>query len=287
MSYEEFIVYFKNMITEKAAEGENPKFEFDAIRKVNGMKECMLINTNSENIKKTIYFDDIYKDYSRCANMDTVYENVMDAIEEDSSYIDTDEIISIIEDINSVREKITFFVINAAYNTDFLRSLPHRHYLDLAIVYKFSLFKRGEVIGKVMITNEMIKNWGITEEDLYEISLQNTEKLFPTVIKSIRPDFKIVTNSNSINGASAILNKEMFRDMAEEIEDNLYIVPSSVHELIILKASNHTPKEVRGVIYNVNTDILNVEDLLSYNLYVYDKEKDAISICVEEGFNYS
>ncbi len=120
---------------------------------------------------------------------------------------------------------------------------------------------------------------------------ENTEKIFPPVMRKIQsvlpvhiieeeiPLF-VMSNGDYMNGASVILYKDILREFADCMEHNLYILPSSIHEVIILLDDEYAkdPEELARMVRETNRIVVDREEILSDHVYYYDREKDEIRI---------
>lgn len=91
----------------------------------------------------------------------------------------------------------------------------------------------------------------------------------------------VLTNRERIFGASAMLYSDKVRKLAEELNTDLLILPSSVHEVLLLpddKAQNYD--FYRQMVSEVNRTQVDPEEVLSFNLYRYDREKAEIEAIV-------
>ena len=76
-----------------------------------------------------------------------------------------------------------------------------------------------------------------------------------------------------------MLYPEVLKDGLEVLGDSFYIIPSSIHEVLLLKVDQrNTPKELAEFIKATNDNVLDKDDILSYKLYFYDKESKEVSI---------
>ncbi len=89
----------------------------------------------------------------------------------------------------------------------------------------------------------------------------------------------VLTNSRGINGASCILYREVIHEFAHDLNSNLYIIPSSIHEVAIVKDDGYISKEeLIDMVIGVNELEVDQEDYLSNNVYYYDRNKDMITL---------
>ena len=73
--------------------------------------------------------------------------------------------------------------------------------------------------------------------------------------------------------------KEMISGFAEEKGRSLYIIPSSIHELLIYPDfGDVSPAELSGYVKEVNRTQVQPQDRLSDHIYYYDRQTDEIRI---------
>ena len=87
----------------------------------------------------------------------------------------------------------------------------------------------------------------------------------------------VLTNNNSQLGAAVILYDGVLKDIAKG--EDLVILPSSIHEVLILKAKqNDSPAELKAMVQDVNATQVALEERLSDNVYKYNAKLDKIEI---------
>lgn len=211
-------------------------------------------------------------------------------------------------DYKDVRGSIVYKLINTDKNRELLEDLPHMEFLDLSIV--FQCLMENEEIGTatILIHNAHLKLWGVSVEELYRAAEENTPKLRGYEIKSMKEmlceimqrektDKKsdcgvfmedlesgipmyVLSNRHKTDGAVCILYPNLLKDFSYALGSGFYIIPSSVHEVLLLPAENtDNREEFREIIREVNDTQLMEEEILSYSLYHYDAEADEVRIC--------
>ncbi len=89
----------------------------------------------------------------------------------------------------------------------------------------------------------------------------------------------VLSNCDRVFGASAMLYSGAMKRLAGELDRNLIILPSSVHEVILVPDDGITEKEFyREMVREVNDTQVEPEERLSYNVYYYDRVLGKISI---------
>lgn len=206
-------------------------------------------------------------------------------------------------DYKDVRSSIVYKLINTDKNRELLEDLPHMEFLDLSIV--FQCLVENEEIGTatILIHNAHLKLWGVSVEELYRTAEENTPKLRGYEIKSMKEmlceimqrksdcgvfmedlesgiPMYVLSNMHRIDGAACILYQNLLKDFSYALGSVFYIIPSSVHEVLLLPAENtDNCEEFRKIIREVNDTQLMEEEILSYSLYHYNAEADVVRIC--------
>ena len=89
----------------------------------------------------------------------------------------------------------------------------------------------------------------------------------------------VLSNKNRLFGASCILYPELIQDFAQAVGSDLYIIPSSVHEVLLLPThGTEESEDIKRMVQEVNDTQVETEDVLSYSVYFFDKEKKSLSI---------
>ena len=87
----------------------------------------------------------------------------------------------------------------------------------------------------------------------------------------------VLSNKSRVEGAACILYPELIKDFSNVIGSSLYIIPSSIHEVLLLPSDNLDECDaIKGMIKEINDSQVKIEEVLSYSLYFYDKQKRKI-----------
>ena len=212
--------------------------------------------------------------------------------------------VSFFKDFEKIRSKIVFKLVNYEKNRDLLRGIPHIPYLDLAIVFLCFLDSQFGQNATILITNEHMKLWKVQDRELYEIAILNTPCLLPeefctmeTLIENLLditdfpnsselknnllPDkngsMYVLSNHSKLFGASCILYQNLLKKISEHFSSSLYILPSSIHEVIIIPSNDCSSlSQFTQMVQEVNETQLSAEEILSDHAYYYDGTKKAI-----------
>ncbi len=302
MTKEEFVKEMRDRIQEEMGDGYEVKIQ--NVTKNNGVKLTgLMVNDPSKNIAPTIYLDSMYEDVARgdrsldeCVAAAT--SNVRNGMPQ--AKIDME----FFKDWEQVKDKICFRLVNADANKALLSQVPHEGFKDLAVTF-FYPFEHEEIgKGSILIRNEHAEGWGVTEKDLMEVAKVNTPKVFPPrclpmeellfEMMSHTPEgcvelperpfqeeafpMHVLTNGDRTYGAGVMMYDEYLAKVAEAAGCDLYVIPSSVHELIVLpKDGSMKGEALRDMVREVNETQVDAQDRLSYNVYEYDRQTHVLS----------
>lgn len=273
--------------------GDKAEVKRQSVIKNNGLKkEGLLVRMEGSNCAPTIYLDDFYEAFINGSAFDNIVSDICTLMEK--HVINENVNIDFFKDFDKVSPYICFRLVSGEKNEDDLENLPHRFVNNLAVTYFVSLEAHG-IEGTITIRNEHAKFWGVSEEDLYEMAMDNTPRLYPADIIPIfdvvegmmtkmgaidsgiedwmqeDPGLYVASNERKIKGASVILYPGLLEEVYESLGCGFYIIPSSVHEVIFMKDNNTMDKDtIEYIIRSVNNDCIREEDFLSNNVYYYD-----------------
>ena len=206
---------------------------------------------------------------------------------------------------DSVRKGIVYKLINTEKNRELLKDIPYIEFMDLSIVFQYKLSQEGAGTASILVHNVHLKLWDVTKEDLYRAAEENTQKLLPYEIKSMaevlcdimkseNPEgydhekemeqfsdsvpMYVLSNRNRVEGAACMLYPDLLKEFSDKADSSFYIIPSSIHELLLLPVENDgESEEIKSMIKEVNDTQVSEEEILSYSLYYYDKEEGKIT----------
>lgn len=241
------------------------------------------------NVSPTIYLNDFYGEYRNgTATLGTITDNVMDKYERNkvSKSIDMNDFLN----YESAKHRIVYKLISTERNRALLEDIPHVPFHDLSIVFEYLVSQEGIGCASILIRNACMKIWDVDTEELYRTASVNTPVLRKYVLKNMSEvlrevagvmDFEVqcdsfpmyvLSNESGIQGAACILYPDLLRDFAMASQSDLFILPSSVHETVILpNADPADSEEIKEMIWEVNETAVGAEDVLSDNLYIYER----------------
>lgn len=193
---------------------------------------------------------------------------------------------------------VVYRIINRAYNEELLKTVPYSPLdNDLVKIFYINALQSDTFTGIMTITDSIMDALGLTLAELEEYSEENTPNLLKPSLQTMEnmlssffgeyEDSKtetsmwVLTNQSKMYGASTIFYDGLMESISELLDSDLYIIPSSLHEVIIMKAPLTMFEDyMRGQIRFINSDAnaLGREDVLSNNLYYYKRHSNQISV---------
>ena len=293
MTYENFREEFINRIKSYLPpEYEFWKSDLHTVHKVN----CTLdgfslipVQTHPERSAYPVfYIQDLFAMYESGVDLDSVLTLVADMIV--NLPVPT-ELQDMGVDISEVKESIVVQLINCERNQELLREHPHRNFMDLAAVYRLLTFNEERGWSGMLVTNSLMKEWNMTEEDLYEIAWKNTPELLPfqlktsgrifqsgVVLEENQNRFCILTNEHLMYGAATMLYTDVLEMAAAQLGGSYLILPGSMHELYLTRESCESASSWKEAVYLANRELVELQDILSDNVYYYDCMKKTINV---------
>ena len=196
------------------------------------------------------------------------------------------------EVLKKIAKKSLFVkLVNTERNESLVEQSISKEFLDLSAVVRVVLKMDKEGMASMALSKGDAEILGMTEEEIYAAALANTLRLFPPklmnlgryVEMSIGAELPlgedevttyILTNQKEVDGAIYFMSPEVVGAIAEALEDDLYILPSSVNEVLLVRASELEDgvDKLKEMVRDANETVVAENDILSYNVYHYDKE---------------
>ena len=298
MEYKEFVEYIKMNAGYIAGEGGN--ITINHVIKNNGCEmDGLVIMEKGKDIAPTIYLDSFYELYTNGENIKNIIRQIEVIYEQNKNNVTFD--VNILKHFDTIKDKIVYKVVNYRSNEKLLEQVPHKRILDLAVVFYCLLDNEYGRSATALIYNNNLKNWNVTIDDVYKAALKNTPDLLHSKISSmaalfekcgvnvdgeevdlkdyVPSDMYVLTNESKLNGAACILYENVLYDFAQKLGADLYILPSSVHEVILLpKLSMFEKDELVNMVKEVNTEGVAADEVLSYHVYEYNRTERLITM---------
>ena len=213
------------------------------------------------------------------------------------------EIIRGIRGYGKCRDRLYFRLINTEKNRGLLEKTPHIEIMDLSMVCYVLMENTEKGLTSILVTGRLVGHWGVPAGEIMAQAVRNAPKILPIKVGNVlsilkeasmaedtwpagedeKKGFFMMTNIHGLNGFGAVLYGKALKDFAELMGDNVYVIPSSIHEALLLPAGGGPSEdELRYMVRTVN-ETLEGKDILSDNVYFYDRQKNELRVTGKEG----
>ena len=212
-----------------------------------------------------------------------------------------------ITEYETAKDKLFIRVSSAEKNEEMLQNVPHQMREDLAITYHLAISIDDIGVGSTMITNDILKRYGISEEQLHADAMENSPNVRPVQVmimgsmieqlmgmgpETIMRDepvqniaeiiskgmgmerevpMFIITNPQTVDGAGVIFYPEVMDQIGEGFQGNFFILPSSTHETLVIPDNGAFDYQVlEDMVQTINENEVAPEERLSDHVYHYD-----------------
>lgn len=274
--------------------GEDYTLRLHQVKKNNRhILDGIIIQKTNCNIAPTIYLNSYYEKYQCGVPYLEIIEHIKNtyAAHAPSQNIELD----FFTDFEQVKGHICMKLIHTDRNKELLAEIPYIPFLDLSIVFYYYITLAPFQNASILIHNNHMEMWKTNEAELLKLAQENTPVLLPyyyddifSMISSLS-DYSIdipiddvplhvLTNSEKLYGATAILYPNVLSSIAARLNQNLIIIPSSIHEVLLIPTDMDEDKEnLNELIHEVNTTQLLPDEILSDHTYYYNRITGIIS----------
>lgn len=256
--------------------------------KNNGSKVGYALTSKAGNAAPVVYYDDIAPFWESNQDIIEYLENVFQKYK--IGYINLEKYCT--------REYITSHVKPRLVSSKNLKmvqehGIVYEEFLDMLILYYVEIeeMSEDEGVASATIKHEMLEQTGITLQELKEHADTNLkedyriESLEYIISRTLGKDWNeedteneipmwVVTNSKGVQGAATILSKEILTEIGKNFDSGAFaIIPSSVHECIVVSEGKIDSIRLRRMVYEVNRTELQADDILTDSVYLYKNGK--------------
>lgn len=171
-----------------------------------------------------------------------------------------------------MKAKIIPTLVNTAANTEMLIGIPERRILDLSVVYRI-IEEDEDGFSAALMTEEILTEMKMSFEEMEAIAAENFKREYKALIFELTETFKVITNRDRLFGATGLLYEELLAEAAASFGGDFYILPASVHELMLVPDGTLTVAELTEILREGNERIASAEEFLSDNIYRYSDGK--------------
>ncbi|MBQ2885841.1 MAG: hypothetical protein IJE43_19120 [Alphaproteobacteria bacterium] len=229
----------------------------------------------------------------------SVIDEVIQGLEVEIKNVSDLDITSDIMDFNRIKYRLAF-TVTSKNNLNILQDIPHLEYLDMYVYFYVLVNKCKDKIVRVDVSTRMLKVWGVDINKVMYHAVQNMGRLLPlsfTVMQSDtefeseflalgvspkhRSNIYVLSNQYKVHGMSSLLYPDALKSIAERLNDDLIIVPVSIHLCFVLEARYYEDYSVYEQLSNLMETIKLLEskdEYVSDNVYIYEKSINKLSI---------
>jgi len=297
---QEYIAFLEDIIerTEHFFEGKVTGEVFTTIKNNNVPVTGVILKSTTSNIAPSFYLEKQFMQWmqGKCTMDETVEElcRIYQKEVEKSAHLIQD----IQWDWEKFRERVFPRLINRERNEAALSNLPYQEFLDLALVYYYAIPISEGVMGSMLVTQEHLTLLNVTSEELHRVALENYQAVSPVKFSSMadvllnlgrrfgitegllreKSSFLyVLTNSTGMHGAVSMFFSEELRWFAKQLKSNFFILPSSVHEVILVpEFDNVSIAYFSDMVREINETQVDATEVLSDSVYYYDRNTEAL-----------
>lgn len=297
---------FKNMVLAKVKEavGSDMEVRLEEVVKNNDTHlTSILIGGKEENIFPNIYLNNYFNKYeSGDIGLEEIVQDILCIYKECCKKNEIDRtVVDQFKDPSYVKRNVVLQLVNKKNNEEYLKNVLFKDFLDLAVILKVVLMRSVNGRATVTVGPNIFSLWNMTEEELFAAAYENTRRMFTPKVQSMVDIMKImmpydlsqeqedemretlplyvVTNDDMLNGSNAMLYPEVLERHAVSRNSDLLILPSSVHEILVMDYNeNESLENFADMIQMINTTEVDDQDVLSDHPYFYKKGSMKITI---------
>jgi hypothetical protein len=291
MDYERFKEGFQDALkAELAVRGADVELTARRVDKMNDSYDAITVRPVDSSIGVNISVEKAFAAYENGTPIPEIAEHFADAVEKgfrESPQVDLESL----SDYEQMKSKLSMEVVSAEKNAELLESVPHERMEDMAVVYRFVLDQTDSGNGTILVTNQLLDQYGITKEQLRADAMENApeirpseirgmsevmSELAPGMIPEVAPEDEqmfVATVPDKIHGAGVIAYPNFMEDAAQKMGGDFFVLPSSIHEVLLVKDNGQmTAKELENMVKEVNATQVEPADQLTDHVYHYDSQ---------------
>ena len=271
------------------------------IEKINRTKDGLTLfdptRDEGRHVSPTVYVDDAYREYLECDDFELVLTGMakvmVDGFKFSKNIMPNDA-------LENSEKNIVFQLINTEKNRELLKNIPHRDYEDLSVIYRWVVGIDEDGAKTSIVNNALAEKFGLNEDALFELAMKGTKEQLEPYVRSMAEVMRdlmrkdgmdedlleemfplemeegmmyVISNKRNMFGATGILFDDILQEASELVKGDFYILPSSLHECLVVPVSLAGPEELVNMVQDVNAHEVREEEQLSDHIYFYDSKK--------------
>ena len=250
------------------------------------------LKPNGSPVAATLNLDAVY---NQMIKQDKSFQEVADSLISHATdiLVDMPKIdVNSLTNYDQMKNTLVVQVIPTDRNADMLANIPHKDIEDISLVYRMQIEQNENGTSSVLVTNAMLENYGITQEQLHQDAMDAAVINNPATFRSMNevlselmgmpmdmmppmdgPQLFVASVEGSLNGAGVIAYPDFMEQVADQVGGDFFILPSSVHEVLVVPDDGSIDRcDLENMVREVNASEVELKDQLSDNVYHYDSQ---------------
>ena len=270
-----------------AARGVNAEFTTRRVEKLNDSYDAITVTPVGSVIGVNISVEkalDAYNNGTPIYSITERYANVIEKGLAEKPEVDLEAL----SDYEQLKSKLFVEVVPTEENSKLLEKVPHDEIEDMAVVYRILVDHADSGNSTILITNQMMEQYGISKEQLRADALENAPKIRPAEVKGmsevmrelapgmvpeVAPEDEqmfVASVPDKIHGAGIMAYPGFFESSAEKLGGDFFVLPSSIHEVLLVPDDgSKTAEDLLSMVKEVNATQVAPADKLTDSVYHY------------------
>lgn len=271
------------------------RVEIKRVTKNNGVIYTgITVCSEDERVYPTMYLEPFFEEAGEGGLTDELIDRMCSVYE--SRRVGNTLSLEHLRDYKSVRDRLRCKLINYSANAERLSEIPHRRFMDLAIV-PYCIITESELNRRLpgeasfVVTYGNLKLWDVAQDTVLNDSVNNTlreehpcitgmydmlRRLNPGLVEAAGDEIRscpmYVMTTDGSNGAVSMIYEDRLKEFCDSINSDIYIIPSSVNEVILVPYEDDASEEmINEMIREINDTQLDPVDVLSDHVYYFDR----------------
>lgn len=294
MNYQQFIEEVERRVKEKIKGNETITVYIHTAVKNNGKeRKGITVSEKGIHISPTIYLEEYFQQFQEGKPIEKIVEKILQFYEEVKCSHPCEE--SLLQNYEELKGKFACKLIHRGKNEKLLNDIPYVPWMDLAIVVFVLLEVSPYGTATVLVRKEHLEIWGLTEAQLFDEAKKNTPILLPyqfcpmrKLLREICPyavdegeeeeeSLYVLSNKLRSFGAASMLYEGILEKVGQKLGENYYILPSSIHEVIVVPESKSPVKQdLEEMVREINETQVEEEEVLSDRVYYFSRKENRL-----------
>lgn len=277
LSRPDFYKQMQNTLIEMKPDDLEVSFDFVTKQNRKNLHACSIISSKAA-AAPTFYLEDLYDAFINGTSKEDIAESLFNFAREHRIQ-DIPGNINI-EDYGCVRQNLGLVVISEERNRDYLSGIVYEQIEDLALIpVIFTNDSHG--IGNIKIRRSFLEMWDMTAEDLMRDARERAPHVMPFTFRQLNEmvgdrseggeELFVLSNCYFAGGAAVVFYPHVLECIGMALDRDLYLLPSSVNEMIAVTDNGQDPERLLEIVKEVNRTQVSEADLLTDAVYYYKR----------------